>query len=201
MGCRGASIQDTGHPISSPTHTLTSMVPACALQGGWQIPLHTGPPDREDPTFHAESLAGQPRVTCASLLIRIMKLDAARLAARRKLPNYADRSGSGPACGIRLLFAVVRKAELGHACTATWHNVPDKATLTCLFLWAFGLPLIPLPALLSIPASTRAASALPSQSSVAPGTACCWLHVEGRLVPCACLPAVQQQHLRCLRLI
>ncbi len=111
MGCIGASIPNTGHPISSPTHTFTSVVPACALQGGWQIPLHTGPPDREDSTFHAESLTGQPRVTCASLLIRIMKLDAARLAARRKLPNYADRSGVGSACELCMLLLVLHKVE------------------------------------------------------------------------------------------
>ena len=141
MECRGASIQNIGHPISSPTHALPRVVPACALQGGWQIPLHTGPPDREDPTFHAESLTGQPRVTCASLLIRIMKLDAARLAARRKLPNYADRSGAGSAGGPYLLLLVLGKAELGRERTATWHDLPDSEDAD-LFVHGTSLPSI-----------------------------------------------------------
>ena len=187
-------------PISSPTHTLPSVVPACALQGGWQIPLHTGPPDREDPTFHAESLTGQPRVTCASLLIRIMKLDAARLAARRKLPNYADRSGAGCAYGPCLLLLVLRKFELGRARPATWHDLPDSDNAEC----ACSCGLLGCLTFLSPPCSaSQPLHVIPvGCSHEQRHTSPCMLllHIEGRLAPCACLPAVQQQHLRPLRL-
>ncbi|DBA83915.1 TPA: hypothetical protein ACH3X1_006417 [Trebouxia sp. C0004] len=61
-------------------------------QGSWQIPLHMTGPSREDPTFHGASLKDAPRVTCSSLLIRILSMGAARAALRRKIPAYADRA-------------------------------------------------------------------------------------------------------------
>jgi hypothetical protein len=73
------------HPKSTSPKRL------CELQGGWQIPLHLAPPSREDATFHGESLADTARVTCASLLIRIMRSSAARALLRRKPPAYGDR--------------------------------------------------------------------------------------------------------------
>ncbi len=72
-----------------------SMIPMMSnsryLQGSWQIPLHMTGPSREDPTFHGASLKEAPRVTCSSLLIRILSMGAARAALRRKTPAYADR--------------------------------------------------------------------------------------------------------------
>ncbi|KAL0028702.1 hypothetical protein WJX79_000762 [Trebouxia sp. C0005] len=61
-------------------------------QGSWQIPLHMTGPSREDPTFHGASLKEASRVTCSSLLIRILSMGAARAALRRKTPAYADRA-------------------------------------------------------------------------------------------------------------
>ena len=74
------------------------------LQGSWQVPLHMVGPSREDPTFHGNSLKDNPRVTCSSLLIRILSMPAARAALRRKTPSYADRSGLQQACPHLLLL-------------------------------------------------------------------------------------------------
>ena len=64
------------------------------LQGSWQIPLHMTGPSREDPIFHGASLKEAPRVTCSSLLIRILSMGAARAALRRKTPSYTDRQAA-----------------------------------------------------------------------------------------------------------
>lgn len=75
--------------------SVTSVTADCCKvvwsQGSWQIPLHMVGPSREDPTFHGNSLKDNPRVTCSSLLIRILSMSTAKAAIRRKSPSYADR--------------------------------------------------------------------------------------------------------------
>ncbi|KAK9815471.1 hypothetical protein WJX72_004235 [[Myrmecia] bisecta] len=61
-------------------------------QGGFQIPLHIAPPDRDDPTFKGSSLEGSPRVPCASILLRLLDMNSARHQRNRKPPKYSDRA-------------------------------------------------------------------------------------------------------------
>ncbi|WIA19544.1 hypothetical protein OEZ85_004153 [Tetradesmus obliquus] len=59
-------------------------------QGAFQVPLHAGAPSSSGP-LRGTSLDDIPRLPCASLLLRILTPEMAKLARRKPAPVYAER--------------------------------------------------------------------------------------------------------------